>query len=212
MQDSNFDNLETTFGKSSVTQERISLVASHMYKQYLDSNNARFNGLQCFMEIYKEVQIIADLLKQTFAARNIPTQDICVYTDRDKNYITLNILWQKITFSTKYNKTAQYLERDMGNSKMLSFRIMAINGGFDELMKNSDEEEMEIMLTNEVASLYIPAEKNQIAIMTVKSLLNKEFSLSPVDASKEFVLKVIELVCGGGIVHQKKPKKTQLII
>ena len=63
IQDNSFDNLETTFGKSTVTQERVSLVASHMYKQYLDLNNAVNNGYRAFMEINKELEIIADILK-----------------------------------------------------------------------------------------------------------------------------------------------------
>lgn len=209
MQDSykNFDNLETTFGKSNVIQERISLVASHMYKQYIDDKKAEFNGLQCFMEIYKELQIITDLLKQTFASRNIPTQDIYVVTDRDTKVIMLNIMWQKITFSIRSNIMPQSLQRE--TTPMLSYRIMAIKGNYNDLMKNTDDDEMEIMLRNEVASLYIPAENTQPAIMTIKYLLNKEFLLTPVDASKEFVLKVIELVCGGGIIHKTSPEKPQ---
>ena len=202
----NFDNLETTFGKSTVTQERVSLIASHMYKQYLDFNNAVNHGYNTFMEIGKEVQIIADLLKQSFAARNIPTQNIYVETDSQKSVIMLNVLWHKISFSIRSNLQPQALARDNGKPPMLSYRIMAITGNYNELMKNTEEEEMKVLLDNEVASLFVPPEKTQPAIMTIRRHFNKEVTLSSIDASKEFVLKVLESVCGGGILHEMGQK------
>lgn len=210
MQDNykSFDNLETTFGKSTVIQDRVSLVASHMYKQYLDFNNAANNGYQVFMEINKEVQIIADLLKQSFAARNIQTQNISVQTDDDKMAVMLNIMWHKISFSIRSNHPQgtllypQALERERGKNPMMSYRIMAIKGNYNELIKNSDKDEMDILLENEIASLFVSADKTQPAIMTVRHLLNKELSLNIADASKEFVLNVLESVCRGGILHK----------
>lgn len=198
-----FDNLETTFGKSSVTQERVSLVASHMYKQYLDFNNAANNGYRAFLEIHKELQIVADLLKQSFAARNIPSQNIYVETDNQKTVIMLNVLWHKISFSIRSNLQPKALPRDVG-APMISYRIMAIKGNYSELIKNSDgdKEEIDILLDNEVASLFVPAEKTRPAIMTMRHLANKELPLNSSDASKEFVLKVLESVCGGGIYHE----------
>ena len=148
MQDNykNFDNLETTFGKSTITQERVSLVSSHMYKQYLDFNNAVNNGYQAFMEINEEVKIVADLLKQYFSARNIPTQNIYVETDANKTVIMLNVLWHKISFSIRSNLQPQALPREMG-APMLSYRIMAIKGNYKDLMKNTDKEEIIGILT-----------------------------------------------------------------
>jgi len=196
-----FDNLETTFGKSSVTQERVSLVSTHMYKQYLDFNNAATNGYQAFLEINKEVQIIADLLRQYFSARNIPTQNIYVETDSKNTVVMLNVLWHKISFLIRCNLQPQALPRESG-APFLSYRIMAIKGNYKELVKNIEKDEMEIFLENEVASLFIPPEKTQHAIMTIRYLANKEISLNSADASKEFVLKVLESVCGGGIYHE----------
>ncbi|MBR1753252.1 hypothetical protein IJ732_00300 [bacterium] len=207
MQDNyqSFDNLETTFGKSSVTQERVSLVASHMYKQYLDFNNAANNGYRAFLEIDKELQIISDLLKQSFAARNISTQNIYVEKDSQTQMtvVMLNVLWHKISFSIRSNLQPKALPREIG-APMLSYRIMAIKGNYNEIMKNADKtkDETETLLENEVASLFIPAEKTHPAIMTIRHLANKELPLSAVDASKEFVLKVLESVCGGGIYHE----------
>ena len=205
-----FDNLETTFGKSSVTQERVSLVASHMYKQYLDFSNSSSNGYRAFLEISKEVQIISDLLSQSFSARNIPNQNIFVEHDSQKTVVMLNVLWHKISFSIRSNIQPQALPRDMGAAPIISYRIMALKGNYNELLKTAqkeNKEEMEVLLNHEVASLFIPAEKTQPAIMTIRHLANKELTLSSVDASKEFVLKVLESVCGGGIYHEMSNRK-----
>ena len=87
---------------------------------------------------------------------------------------------------------------------------MAIRGNYYELMngvKNHDEE-MVKLLDNEVASLFIPAETNQNSIMKIKHLPAREFYLTQIDAPKEFVLKVIETICGGGFYHEEGSRKS----
>ena len=44
----NFDDLETTARKSSVIQERMSLVSSHMYKQFLEYQQSNANTAVLF--------------------------------------------------------------------------------------------------------------------------------------------------------------------
>ena len=39
----NFDNMETNSRKSALIQERVNLVSSHMYKQFLDYSHATVN-------------------------------------------------------------------------------------------------------------------------------------------------------------------------
>ena len=59
------------------------------------------------------------------------------------------------------------------------------------------------LLENEIASLYVPAETNQNSILKIKHLGNKEFYLNQLDAPREFVLKVVEIICGGGLYHEE---------
>ena len=93
---------------------------------------------------------------------------------------------------------------------MFSGRIMAINGNYNELMegKHNRSEMMEILLEKEVASLYVPADKSQNSIFKIKHLANREFFLNSSDASREFVLKIIETVCGGGLYHEEGSRKS----
>ena len=47
----NFNNMETSFRKSTLIQERIGLVSTHMYKQFLDYQHATMNTTEIFAEM-----------------------------------------------------------------------------------------------------------------------------------------------------------------
>jgi hypothetical protein len=93
---------------------------------------------------------------------------------------------------------------------MFSGRIMAIKGDYNELIegKVSRNEIMGVLLDKEVASLFVPADKSQNSIFKIKHLANREFFLNSTDASREFVLKIIETVCGGGVYHEEGKRKS----
>lgn len=205
----NFNNTETSFRKSTLIQERIGLVSTHMYKQFLDYQHATLNTTEIFAEMIDNLKAIADSLKQSFASRGITTQNISVEHDKDKSVVVVNILWHTISLTTRCNFEPQALYRE-GTAPMFSGRIMAINGDYNELMegKNSRSEIMEVLLDKEVASLFVPADKSQNSIFKIRHLANREFFLNNTDASREFVLKIIETVCGGGVYHEEGSRKS----
>jgi hypothetical protein len=84
---------------------------------------------------------------------------------------------------------------------------MAIKGHYNDIMKGvvEPDKEMEQLRNHEVASLFIPAQNTQNCIMKITHLMGREFYLNQVDAPREFVLKVVETVCGGGIYHAEGP-------
>ncbi len=205
----NFNNTETSFRKSSLIQERIGLVSTHMYKQFLDYQHATLNTTEIFAEMIDNLKAIADSLKQSFASRGITTENIYVEHDKDKSVVVINILWHTISLTTRCNYEPQALFRE-GSTPMFSGRIMAINGNYNELMEGvkSRHEMMEILLDKEVASLFVPADKTQNSIFKIRHLSNREFFLNSADASREFVLKIIETVCGGGLYHEEGSRKS----
>lgn len=204
----NFDNLETSFRKSSVIHERVNLVSTHMYKQFLDYQHANMNTNEAFLRMVDDLQTVVDTLKQSFSSRGITTQNIYLEVDAQKTVAVINILWHKISFTTRCNYQPQAFFREK-ELPLFSCRIMALRGNYHELMKNNrDTEEMEILLDNEVASLFVPAEKVQSTIITIRHLANREFYLNQMDAPREFVLKVIETICGGGIYHEMGTRKS----
>ncbi len=205
----NFNNTETSFRKSSLIQERVGLVSTHMYKQFLDFQHATLNTTEIFSEMIDNLKAIADTLKQSFAARGITTQNIYVEHDKDKSVVIINILWHTISLTTRCNFEPQALHRE-GAAPMFSGRIMAIKGNFNELtdgLKNRSDI-MEVLLEKEIASLYVPADKSQNSIFKLSHMPNREFFLNSTDASREFVLKIIETVCGGGILHEEGKRKS----
>lgn len=205
----NFNNSETSFRKSTLIQERIGLVSSHMYKQFLDYQHATMNTTEIFAEMIDNLKATAESLKQSFAARGITTENIYVEHDKEKSVVVINILWHTISLTTRCNYEPQALFRE-GNAPMFSGRIMAINGNYNELMEGAKtrNEMMERLLDKEVASLFVPADKSQNSIFKIRHLSNREFFLSSSDSSREFVLKVIETICGGGLYHEQGSRKS----
>ena len=203
-----FDNSETSLRKSALIQERVGLVSTHMYKQFLDYQHATVNTNEIFYGMAENLQDVVETLKEAFASRNVTTQNIYLDLDPQKSVIIVNILWHKISFTTRCNFQPQALYRENGQH-VFSGRIMAIRGNYYEIMKGvmEHDEEMVRLLDNEVASLFVPAEKNQNSIMKIKHLANREFYLNQVDAPREFVLKVIETICGGGFYHEEGARK-----
>ena len=205
-----FNNSETSFRKSTLIQERIGLVSTHMYKQFLEYQHATMNTTEIFSEMIENLKMIAESLKQSFASRGIASDNnIHVDYDKEKSVVIINILWHTISLTTRCNYEPQALFRE-GNSPMFSGRIMAINGNYNELMEGAKtrHEMMERLLEKEVASLFVPADKSQNSIFKIKHLSNREFFLNSSDASREFVLKVVETICGGGLYHEEGTRKS----
>lgn len=204
----NFDNLETSFRKSSVIQERVNLVSTHMYKQFLDYQHATMNTNEAFLRMIDDLQAVIEALKQSFSSRGITTQNIYMEVDSQKTVAVINILWHKISFTTRCNYQPQALYRGEKEQPLFSCRVMALKGNYHEILKTNSEDEMEALLDNEVASLFVPSEKIQSAVITIKHLANREFYLNQMDAPREFVLKVVETICGGGLYHEMGSRKT----
>lgn len=206
------DNLEVRVQKSSVVQERAGLVAVYMYKQFIDFHQSTLNTNDMFSKILENLAAVLENLKQSLNIRNIPTQNITCSVDSNKTLAVVNILWHKISFTSRFNISPKALPRKDGNP-MFCGRIFAINGDYTKLTEGTDDydKQMEIMLNNEIASLYIPSEKNQSAIMTIRHKDNQEIYISQLDAAREFLLKVVEIVCAGGEFHKQNTKKTGFI-
>lgn len=205
-----FNNSETSFRKSTLIQERIGLVSAHMYKQFLDYQHATMNTTEIFAEMIENLKAIADSMKQSFSSRGIATDNnIFVDYDKDKSVVIIHILWHTISLTTRCNYEPQALFRE-NNAPMFSGRIMAINGNYNELIEGAKtrNEIMERLLDKEVASLFVPADKSQNSIFKIRHLSNREFFLNSTDASREFVLKVLETICGGGVYHEEGSRKS----
>ena len=193
--------------KSSVIQERMNLVSTHMYKQFLEYQHSNVNMAEMFLKMIENMQTTVEYLKQSFTARGIPSQNIYFEVDPSKNVAILNILWHTISFTTNINERPQALYRE-NEVPLFTCRIMALKGDYNKIIRENAEDKIQAFLEHEVASVYVPAEKNQSAIIKIKHLGNKEFYINQMDASREFLLKVIETICGGGLYHEESVRRT----
>ncbi len=201
------NNLEDNIRKSSVVQERTGLVAVHMYKQFLDFQKSNQNTNEIFLKMTEIMNQVVESLQQSFSVRSIPSGNIYCEVDSTKTVATINILWHTISFTSRFNISPKALQRE-GLNPLLCGRIFAVKGNYSNLIRdvNDYEEQIKVLLDKEIASLYIPAEKNQNVIMTIRHKDNQESLLSHVDAPRDFLLKVIEIVCAGGVLHEQTPK------
>lgn len=202
------DNLELRVQKSSVVQQRAGLVAVYMYKQFIEFHQAMLNTNDTFTKILENLAVVLEYLKQSLNIRNVPIQNVTCNVDSNKTLAIVNVLWHKISFTSRFNISPKALPQKNG-TPMFCGRIFAINGDFTNLIKEEDdyEKQMDILLANEIASLYIPAEKNQGTVMTIRHKGNQELYISQLDAPREFLLKVIEIVCAGGEFHKQNDDK-----
>ena len=203
-----FDNSEKATKKDIVIQERVELVSSHMYKQFLDYQNSTVNSNNIFSKMIDCLDMVSNNLKQSFSSRGVSSQNIYCECDPVAGVAVLNILWHKISFTTRCNFQPQALFREDGRH-IFSNRIMALKGNYHEIIKDVQDREQEMykLLENEIASLYVPPDQSQKCILRVKRTW-QEYFLNQTDAPREFVLKIVEMVRGGGLYHaDDSPKK-----
>lgn len=204
-----FDNSETSSRKSALIQERVGLVSTHMYKQFLDYQHATVNANTIFQNMVENIREVTDILKDAFASRGVTTENIYVELDTQHSTVIMNILWHKISFTTRCNFQPQVLFRENLNH-MFSARIMAIRGNYNDIMKDvkDHKEEMARLLDEEIASLFVPPETTHSAILKIRHLGGRELQINQMDSAREFVLKVVEAVCGGGFYHEEGSRKS----
>ena len=188
--------------KKSSLNERINLIAAHMYKQYKEHQEASENTKKIFEKLLQDMEKVTDELKQCFEKRKLnPSQALC-QIDTDRSVGIINILWNSISFTTRGNIKPQALYRNDG-TPLFAGRIIALNGNFYDASLDIQDQEYPDILECEIASLYIPADKTVSAVLKIKHLGDTEFCLNQADAPKEFLMRTIEIICGGGIYHEE---------
>ena len=188
--------------KKSSLNERISLIASHMYKQHKEYTEAAENTKKVFEKLLQNLEEIAAELQQSFVKRNLSATSVNCQIDSDRSVGIINILWNSISFTTRGNTKPQALYRE-GASPLFAGRIIALNGNFYDASLDIQDQEYPDILECEIASLFVPADKTVPAILKVRHMGSEEFPLNQIDASKEFLMRSIEILCGGGIFHEE---------
>lgn len=202
-----FDNIGATSRVSPVLMQRMNAVAGHMYKQFLEYSQSNANTLEIFDKLASDMDLTVGDLKQSFASRGIPTENIYSEYDRQKHIAFLNILWHSVTFFSDMKGNPKALSRE-NDPPLFTGRIYAVKGTMKELNSGFNEEIEQKLIDNEVASIFVPADKNTKAIIKIRHRGNTELLINQMDAPREFLLKVIECVCAGGNYHKEGSRVT----
>ncbi|MBQ3310736.1 hypothetical protein IJG72_01530 [bacterium] len=191
-----------------IIKERVSLISAEMYKRFCLYQHANENTSEIFAYMAQFIQDLIENLKQSFAARNVATENIWAKFDTKAPAIIINILWQQYSFTMRCNFKPQvlYRENDLGT---YTGRIMAIKGNYFDVVSNAKttDDEMAALLDNEIASLYVPSDKMKDTILKPKHSAS-DYKIKQIDAGSEFPLKITEAICGSTIYHEEGSRKS----
>ena len=194
---------ETTQNKKSHSiNERINLISSYMYKQHKEHAEATENTKRLFEKLLQDMEEITDKLQQCFEKRNLNNASALCQIDADRSVGIINILWNSLSFTTRGNTKPQAIHRNEGQP-LFTGRILALNGNFHDASLDIQDQEYPDILECEIASLYVPADRTTPAILKIRHMPDEEFLLNQTDAPKEFLMRTIEAICGGGLYHEE---------
>ena len=131
----------------------------------------------------------------------MPYKRVFAEADADKSIGILNILWHSISFITRGNTKPLAMYRK-NLSPLFAGRILALNGDFHDISIDVEENEFAELLNCEIASMYIPSDVSAKAVVKFRHMPDKEILLDQREAPREFILKVVEVICSGGTFHE----------
>ena len=202
----NFDS--NNFDRNSMIKQRVSEVTAYMYKQFCDYQHINENTSEIFANMANVAKEVVEQLKQSFASRGVATENIWVKFDTKEPAIIINVFWLQYSFTMRCNFKPQALFRE-GSTSLYSGRIMAVKGDYFVAVANAKtpDAEMACLLDKELASLYVPANKMENAIIKAR-YGSKEIPLNQTDAGREFVLKITESIVTDTMYHEEGARKS----
>lgn len=202
----NFDS--NNFDRNSMIKQRVSEVTAYMYKQFCDYQHINENTSEIFANMANVAKEVVEQLKQSFASRGVATENIWVKFDTKVPAIIINVFWLQYSITMRCNFKPQALFRE-GSTSLYSGRIMAVKGDYFVAVANAKtpDAEMACLLDKELASLYVPANKMENAIIKAR-YGSKEIPLNQTDAGREFVLKITESIVTDTMYHEEGARKS----
>jgi hypothetical protein len=198
----NLDPLD--FDPLSPVDDRLSSLVTTMHNQYNDYFHSAINTARVFENLLIELKEASAKLKAAMLQRGVNPAQIFHEIDADRSVGILNVLWHTISFTARNNTKPQCLSREDA-PPLLTGRIIALNGDFQDAALEFQDQEFPEILSCEIASLYIPADAKEQAIVKVRHMPDKELYYSQEEAAREFLFKILEVVCSGGLYHENDP-------
>lgn len=149
------------------------------------------------------MESVCEYLKQTFAARGLSTDGIYCKRDEEIQSVLMSIKWKKIGFTLILNDEPRAIFRQ-DNQKIICYRILATKEDCLKIIHDNPDNYKSKLLDAEVASLYIPANKNDFCELKLKYITKGNHLINQSEAAKEFLLNVIEFTCKGKTIHPER--------
>jgi hypothetical protein len=188
-------------------QQKVDMLAAHMQSQLKEHEAAMTNTCRVFEYLLQDLENFAECFQEAFKSRmpewdELSSPRIQNQSDPDRSVGILRILWHAMSFTTRGNTKPLALNRP-GRPPVFTGRIIALNGDFLDTRSNLHAAHFTELLNHEVASLYVPADPSAPAVMSIKHLAGEELYFHQADAPRRFLLKVVEIICGGGFFHEQ---------
>lgn len=190
---------------------RVGNIAKHLSSQWQQHLRASQNTSRLFECLLSDLDIFCGCFNQQLQQQKnasdssaVPTDRVWVEIDPDRSVGVLHLLWHTVTFTTRANAKPLAIYR-YNKSPVFTGRIVAITGHLNDI-SDSDlwQDDFTQLLSNELTSLYVPAENHTPAVMTVKHLGDEEYPLDQVMAPRQFLLKTVEMLSAGGCFHERE--------
>ena len=182
--------------------KRVALLAGHMTHQSSLHERAVENTKQIFEELLDDLSVVCESFKSNFNHRDMETHRIYSEVDPDRSIGVLNIMWHCLSFTSRGNHKPLAIARG-GKEPLFTGRILAIRGDFHDLAHTYETFDFTDLLPFELASLYIPPDPLEPAMMRVPHLGGEESLLEQSTAGRLFLMKTVEMVCAGGFLHEQ---------
>jgi len=188
-------------------QQKVDLLAGHMYSQQKEHEAAMINTYRVFDGLLSDLESYAACFKAAFEERlpevnELTEPQVRSQSDPDRSVGILHVLWHTMSFTTRGNTKPLALNRP-GRPPMFTGRIIALQGDFLDAHSPLPRLGVPDLLQHEVASLFVPADPNSPCVMRLKHNNGEELFFHQADAPRRFLLKVVEVVCGGGFYHEQ---------
>lgn len=181
-------------------KKRIDFMVSHMFHQLRDFEASQRRTECMFEQLLCQLEETVVSFQQSFLARELPVGKVYAKIDSDRSVGILYLLWHTVSFLSRGNTKPMALNRS-GREPMFSGRIVALLGDYHDNVIRYHSQETQDLLEDELASLYIPGSPEQPAVMRFNHS-KEELFFHQAEATEQFLLKILEAVCGGGYFHE----------
>lgn len=182
--------------------KRVGLLAGHMTHQASLHEQAVGNTKGIFSDLLDDLDVVCGAFKSNFKSRDMETHRIYSEVDPDRSIGVLNVMWHCLSFTSRGNHKPLAIARG-GKEPLFTGRILAIRGDFHDLAHSYETFDFADLLSFELASLYIPADPLEPAIIRIPHLGGGEEYIDQASAGRAFLMKTVEMVCSGGFLHEQ---------